>query len=67
MPQDIAKTSSGCLHYELTANFLQTQTLPVGTYQVQLFTGPNLDPVGPTAKLDVTAPTAASSPSGAGH
>jgi putative serine protease PepD len=67
MPQDIAKTSSGCLHYELTANFLQTLTLPVGTYQVQLFTGPNLDPVGPTAKLDVTAPTAASSPSGAGH
>jgi putative serine protease PepD len=67
MPQDIAKTSSGCLYYELTASDLGTATVPVGTYQAQLFAGPNLDPVGPTVKLDVTAPATAGSPSGAGN
>jgi putative serine protease PepD len=67
MPQDIVKTGSGCLSYKLTAGFLQTATVPVGTYQVQLFAGPNLDPVGSTVKLQVTAPATDGSPGGAGH
>jgi putative serine protease PepD len=67
MPEGIAKTSSGCLYYELTADALGTAALPVGTYQAQLFAGPNLDPVGSTVKLNVTAPAAASSPGGSGN
>ena len=64
VPQGVAKTSSGCFAYQLTAAQLGLPTLPVGTYQVQLLAGPNLTPVSAAAHLDVTAPTAVSPPAG---
>jgi S1-C subfamily serine protease len=53
-PQDRAKNSSGCLSYELTATNLSAASVPAGTYKVQLFAGPNLDPVSPVVELNVT-------------
>ena len=66
LPQTTAKTSSGCFHPLVPASADHAATLPVGTYHVQLFAGPNLDPVGPTASLQVTAPSAGA-PSGSGN
>ena len=54
MPQDTAKTSSGCFTYQLTAANLSTDSVPAGTYKVQLFAGPNLNPVSPVVELNVT-------------
>jgi putative serine protease PepD len=67
LPEGTAKTSRFCIASGLTPDQIGQATLPVGTYQAQLFAGPNLTPVGPTAKLEVTAPAAGSSPSGPGH
>jgi putative serine protease PepD len=67
MPMTVTKTNSGCLSYELTAAALGASATPAGTYEVQLFAGPNLDPVGPTAKVTVTAPTTNGSQTGAGN
>ncbi len=67
LPMTVTKTSSGCLSYALTAAALGAAATPAGTYQVQLFAGPNLDPVGPAAKLTVTAPTTNGSQTGAGN
>ena len=59
--------SSGCLGYTLDAAALGQDTMPVGTYQLQLFAGPSLTPVGATAVVHITAPATAGSPSGAGN
>jgi hypothetical protein len=67
MPMTVTKTSSGCLSYKLTAAATGAATMPAGTYEAQLFAGPNLDPVGSTVKLNVTAPTTNGSQTGAGN
>ena len=65
LPQAVARTSSGCFGYELTADQLGLPSLPVGTYKVQLLAGPDLTPVSAIADLDVTA-LRRQSPEGAG-
>jgi len=64
LPQAVATTSTGCFSFDLTADRLGLPTLPVGTYQVQLLAGPNLTAVGAPAHMEITAPTAASTPPG---
>jgi len=55
LPQAVARTSSGCFGYELTADQLGLPSLPVGAYKVQLLAGPDLTPASAIADLDVTA------------
>ena len=54
LPQSTSNTS-GCLGYTLDAAELGQATMPVGTYQLQLFAGPRLIPVG-QAVVHITAP-----------
>ena len=53
LPHGPLSDSSGCLGFTLTAD---QATLPVGTYQVQMFAGPSLTPVSPAVALTITAP-----------
>jgi putative serine protease PepD len=54
--QAIATASRGCFTYQLTASELGLASLPQGRYQVELFAGPNLAPVGARAGLDIGGP-----------
>jgi len=63
-PHGTIPHSSGCLGYPLTAADVGQTTLPVGTYQVEMFAGPGLTPVGQAAALTITAP--ATPPAGGG-
>jgi len=67
LPSDITTAGSGCTGWELTPDQIGQATLPVGTYRLQLFAGPSLDPVGSVATVNITAPAAGSSPSGSGN
>jgi putative serine protease PepD len=53
LPQATASAGSGCFAYHLTASELGLASLPEGRYQVELFAGPNLAPVGAPAGLDI--------------
>jgi putative serine protease PepD len=53
LPHGPLSDSSGCLGFTLTAD---QATLPVGTYQVQMFAGPSLTPVSQAVALTITAP-----------
>ena len=46
LPQATATSGSGCLTYTVAPSDLNLATLPSGTYQLQLYAGPNLVPVG---------------------
>jgi S1-C subfamily serine protease len=63
LPQNTSD-SGGCLSYTLYAAALGQATMPAGTYQLQLFAGPSLTPVGATAVVHITAP--ATPPAGGG-
>jgi putative serine protease PepD len=54
----------GCLSYTVTAAGMGQATMPTGTYQLQLFAGPSLTPVGTPAVVHITAP--ATPPAGSG-
>lgn len=70
LPQSTSD-KSGCLGYTLDAAPLGQDTMPVGTYQLQLLAGPSLTPVGATAVVHITAPATppagGGSSTGAGH
>jgi hypothetical protein len=53
LPQATATAGSRCFVYHLTASQLGLASLPEGRYQVELFAGPNLAPVGAPADLDI--------------
>ncbi|WP_157597431.1 trypsin-like peptidase domain-containing protein [Streptacidiphilus rugosus] len=55
LPESTVRTSDGCLAVAVDAATLGLTALPVGEYQAQLFAGPNLDPVGDTARFRVGA------------
>jgi putative serine protease PepD len=69
LPHNTSDTS-GCMTYTLDAAPLGQDTMPVGTYRLQLLAGPSLTPVGPAALVQITAPAtppaAGGSSSGAG-
>jgi len=54
--QATATAGSSCFAYHLTAAALGLASLPEGRYQVELFAGPNLAPVGAPAGLDIGGP-----------
>ena len=56
LPHGTVPDSSGCIRFTLAAADLGQTTMPVGTYQLQLFAGPSLTPVGPAAVVHITAP-----------
>jgi putative serine protease PepD len=66
LPQSTSDTS-GCLGYTLDAAALGLETMPVGTYHLQLLAGPSLTPVGATAVVHITASATAGSPGAAGN
>jgi putative serine protease PepD len=51
--QTIATAGRGCFAYQLTASQLGLASLPDGSYQVELFAGPNLTPAGAPADLQI--------------
>ena len=53
LPQGTAPSSSGCIAYDLTPDQLGAGTLPSGTYQIQLFGGPSLTPIGQPTTVTV--------------
>jgi putative serine protease PepD len=55
LPQTTATASSGCLTFAVGPAELGLSAMPSGTYQLQLFAGPNLDPVGQGASVTVHA------------
>jgi putative serine protease PepD len=63
LPQSTSD-KSGCLAYTVEAAPLGLDTMPAGTYQLQLLAGPSLKPVGPAAVVHITAP--ATPPAGGG-
>ena len=56
LPHGTVPDRSGCISFTLTAADLGQTTMPVGTYQLQLFAGPRLIPVGQAAVVHITAP-----------
>ena len=56
MPQGTISQSSGCLYFTVPASQFNQDTMPVGTYQIQLLAGPSLAPVGSGAVVHITAP-----------
>jgi len=54
LPQSIATTGSGCLAVALSAQELGLTSLPTGTYQIQLYGGPSLTPIGQAASVRVS-------------
>jgi len=54
LPQSIATASNGCLALALSAQQLGLTTLPTGTYQIQLYGGPSLTPIGQSASVTVS-------------
>ena len=46
LPQTTATSSSGCLTYEVGPSDLSLAALPSGSYRLQLYAGPSLDPIG---------------------
>ena len=56
LPHGTVPDRSGCIRFTLTAADLGQTTMPVGTYQLQLFAGPSLTPVGQAAVVHITAP-----------
>jgi putative serine protease PepD len=63
-PRGTITQSSGCLSFTVPASAYNQDTMPVGTYQLQLLAGPSLTPVGATAVVHITAP--ATPPAGGG-
>ena len=63
LPQGTSDTS-GCLSTTVDAASLGQDTMPAGTYQLQLLAGPSLTPVDPAAPVQITAP--ATTPAGGG-
>ena len=55
LPHGTVPDRSGCISFTLTAADLGQTTMPVGTYQLQLF-APRLIPVGQAAVVHITAP-----------
>jgi putative serine protease PepD len=55
LPQTTATSSSGCLTYEVGPSDLSLAALPSGTYQLQLYAGPRLDPIGQGGSVTVNA------------
>jgi putative serine protease PepD len=55
LPQTRATSSSGCLTYEVGPSDLSLAALPRGTYQLQLYAGPNLVPIGQGGSVTVNA------------
>jgi putative serine protease PepD len=56
LPEWTASSSSGeCDAVPVTASDLNDATLPSGTYQIQLYGGPDLVPIGRPGKVTVTA------------
>jgi len=60
-PHGTLPDGSGCIGLPVTAADLGQSTMPVGTWHVQMFAGPNLMPVSPEVALTITAPA------GGGH
>jgi putative serine protease PepD len=60
-PHGTLPDGSGCIGLPVTAADLGQPTMPVGTWHVQMFAGPNLMPVSPEVALTITAPA------GGGH
>ena len=56
LPHETVPDSNGCIPVPLTAADLGQATMPVGTYQVQMFAGPRLIPVSQAVALTITAP-----------
>jgi hypothetical protein len=56
LPHGTVPDRSGCISFTLTAADLGQTTLPVGAYQLQLFAGARLIPVGQAAVVHITAP-----------
>jgi Trypsin-like peptidase domain len=56
LPHGTVPDRSGCISFTLTAADLGQTTMPVGTYQLELFAGPRLIPVGQAAVVHITAP-----------
>jgi len=55
LPQTTATAGSGCLTYEVAPADVNLAALPSGTYQLQLYAGPNLTPVGQGGTVTVNA------------
>jgi putative serine protease PepD len=55
LPQGTAKGPTGCLAIEVSAEDLGLSALPSGTYQVQLYGGPSLTPIGSPGSVSVRA------------
>jgi putative serine protease PepD len=66
-PQGTTTTNSGCLSFTVPAALYNQDTIPVGTYQIQLLVGPSLTPAGPAVAVHITAPAGGGSSNGAGN
>jgi putative serine protease PepD len=56
LPETTAITSSGeCVTYQVGPSDLGLSVLPSGTYQLRLYAGPNLEPVGQGGTVTVSA------------
>jgi S1-C subfamily serine protease len=55
LPQTTATASRGCLTYEVAPSDLGLDVLPGGTYQLQLYAGPNLAPIGQGGSVTVNS------------
>ncbi|HEY0933164.1 MAG TPA: trypsin-like peptidase domain-containing protein [Trebonia sp.] len=62
LPQSAATSSSGCFALQLSAAQLGLSVLPAGKYQIQLYGGPALQPLGPAAEVSVSAHGPAGAP-----
>lgn len=56
LPQLTAPSSSGCFAIQVPASQLGLETLPAGTYNIQLYGGPSLAPIGTATAVSVGAP-----------
>jgi len=54
LPQFAATSGSGCFALQLSAAQLGLNELPTGHYQIQLYGGPTLQPLGPAAEVSVS-------------
>ena len=53
LPQLTATSSSGCLAIQVSAEQLGLAELPAGTYQIQLYGGPSLAPIGTATAVSI--------------
>jgi hypothetical protein len=55
LPQATATRGSDCLTFQVSAADLNLGTLPSGDYQLQLYAGPSLSPVGQGGTVTVNS------------